>query len=244
MTSPRPQERLLASMMRALPESGIVLFGADSVFPMIAIFAARQWGKNLTIVSAVNTIDPRPDFLPYSTMDPHAGHRGSYVIPMAEAYDLIGRGEVDHIFVSAAQIDAHGALNSSVIRMDDGPDKRLPGGGGLAMILRTVSMVDAWKPAHLRRTFPARVDFVTGVGNLRHVITPMAIMTMEEEELRVASIRSGDTLDKVQDATEFTLQLTTKESGLSRVIAEPTAEEIDCIERVDPRGVRYATEVY
>jgi len=243
MTQIGPHERLLASMMRALPRRGTVLFGADSVFPMIAIFAARRLGKDLTVVSAVNTVDPQPDELPHSTMDPDAGKRGTYVIPMTEAYDLIGRGEVDHIFVSAAQIDSHGALNSSMIHADGGLTKRLPGGGGLAMILKTVRMVDAWKPIHLRQAFPSRVDFVTGIGRLRHVITPKAIMSMEDGELRISSIRSGETLQDVQDATAFKLRWTKAEGESARTISEPTQDEIECIQSVDPRNVRHATEV-
>lgn len=234
---------MLALMMRAVPDSGLVLFGADSVYPMVTLFAARAMGKDLTIISAVNSVDPEPILLPESSMAPESGFRGTYVIPMEEAYDLIGRGDIDHLFVSAAQIDRKGALNSSVIgdTAEEGW-KRMGGGGGIGMILRTVGRVDAWVRVHEKRVFPERVDFVTGVGNLRSVITPNAVFGNSERGLQVTSLARNSDLNDIRSRTAFSVEFEGDPDNVPR-FTPPTHEEMQAIRSVDPNGVRYLTSI-
>ena len=74
------------------------------------------------------TIGTRPDVLPLSIGDGELADRADLVVSVPEIFSYwLQAGRVDVGFLSAAQIDRFGNLNSTVIGDYDSPKVRLPG---------------------------------------------------------------------------------------------------------------------
>nr|WP_225741136.1 CoA-transferase [Halorussus halophilus] len=212
--------------------------------------AKRTHAPDLEMVYESGTIDSEPDSLPLSIGDPVLASGARSIVPMYEGFSsYLQAGRIDVGFLSGAQIDRRGNINSTVIGDYDDPTVRLPGSGGACEIAsnshRTLVVVPQTK-----RRFPAEVDFVTSPGyvggregraekNLRGgpeaVITDKAVMRFDEAgELYVESIHPGLTKDAVQTATGWELRFS---DDLSETPA-PDPEEIRLIrEELDPEGV-------
>jgi glutaconate CoA-transferase subunit B len=86
-------------------------------------------------------------------------------VPEIFRYWLQG-GRVSVGFLSGAQVDAFGNLNTTVIGSYDHPRVRLPGGGGAPEIAISCGEIFIVMRHH-RRSFVARLDFVTSLGHGR-----------------------------------------------------------------------------
>src|ERR1700730_10277900 len=131
---------------------------------------------------------------------------------------------MSYTFLSGAQIDAYGNLNSTLIGGDYArPRVRLPGSGGandLASLCWRILVVTS----HDRRRFVDKLDFLTTPGYLTgpgareaaglppgtgpyRVITDLAVLGYHEltRRMEVHSLHPGVSLEKVQAATSFKL---------------------------------------
>ena len=140
---------------------------------------------------------------------------------MADVMQFCQRGMVDYTFLSGAQIDPYGNLNSTVIGTHAKPKVRLPGSGGAndlaSFCWRTliVMKLDAKK-------FVEKLDFLTTPGYLtgpgsreaaglpantgpHRVITDLCVLDFhpETKRMRVKSLHPGKTLEQVKAATGF-----------------------------------------
>lgn len=168
-----------------------------------------------------------------------------------KVFDVVWAGR-RHVMMGAAQIDRYGNQNISCIGSHEQPKVQLLGARGAPgnTIHHPTSY---WVPAHSKRIFVPRVDFVSGVGydraaalgiagrfhEIRRVVTDLCVLDFAtpDHRMRLASVHPGVTVDQVVAETGFDLvvdQVTTTRA--------PTETELTCIrELLDPDGVARAT---
>ena len=131
-------------------------------------------------------------------------------------------GRIDVGFLSAAQLDRHANLNSTVIGPYDRPSVRLPGAGGAPEIAGSCGEVIIII-RQSRRTFVEKLDFVTSVGYLGGpgdrarlglqgkgptlVITDLGLLRPRpgDLELELTHLHPGVNLEQVRQATGWEL---------------------------------------
>jgi glutaconate CoA-transferase subunit B len=171
---------------------------------------------------------------------------------MADVMQYCQRGMMDYTFLSGAQIDPYGNLNSTLIGGTyQKPKVRLPGSGGACDLAsfcwRTLIIM-----RHDPKKFVERLDFLTSPGYLtgpgareaaglpkgsgpHRVITELAVLDFHPatRRMRVLSLHPGITRTQVDAATGFRLE----DSESISETAPPTAEELRLLrEEVDPAG--------
>jgi glutaconate CoA-transferase subunit B len=157
---------------------------------------------------------------------------------------------IDYTFLSGAQIDPFGNLNSTMIGTDYAkPKVRLPGSGG-ANDLATFCWKTLIVMKHDAKKFVPKLDFLTTPGFLsgpgareeaglpantgpHRVISDLAVMDFhpESKRMRVRSLHPGKTLDGVKAATGFELLV----SDRLTETPSPTERELEILRtQVDP----------
>jgi len=178
--------------------------------------------------------------------DQRCTKRANMVLGSAEVLLLLQRGYVDVGFMSGAQIDQYGNLNSSFIGDPLRPKTRLPGTGGGNDIASLAQMIVAMK--HEKRRFVEQVDFITSPGYLHgrdtrrksgllaggtfRVVTDLAVFGFEDEKRRmqVISLNPGVTRERLQDNTGFALDF----APHLGVTEPPTDQELELVRELDP----------
>lgn len=168
-------------------------------------------------------------------------------VPFRSIFDLVWAGR-RHVMMGASQLDRFGNQNISCIGDDfSRPKRQLLGVRGAPgnTVCHTTSY---WVPQHSTRVFVTRVDMVSGVGNdrkageaarfhdLRVVVSDLGVMDFATPDgsMRLRSVHPGVTVEQVQEATGFELDVCD--------VAEtrtPTDDELRLIREVlDPKGLR------
>jgi len=130
------------------------------------------------------------------------------VYSQAQILDVIQRGRITLQFISPAQVDGRGALNTSRVRGKDGSLVRLPGGLATADIARLMGRLVVYRVGHERRFLTEQVDFVTGApGRVAAIVTSAAVIEWDGERFRLASVHEGSTVDEVVAGCGFALDL-------------------------------------
>jgi glutaconate CoA-transferase, subunit B len=170
-------------------------------------------------------------------------------IPVEFALDGFKRGKMSIGFISGAQIDRYGNLNSVSIGDYSKPKTRLVGAiaqpDHAANAGRTIIIIP-----HERRTFVPKVDFRSAMGygdgpghrerlqliggGPSKVFTDLAVLDFhpESKEMRVVSLHPGVTRDQIVEATGFDLLWPDDVA----VTPAPTAEELSWVREIDPDG--------
>lgn len=244
-------ELMITCMAREIADGNMVLQGLYSPMPMIACLLAKNFhAPNMVYFNTADTIDPEPDFVPFSTAGPKLEERAVAYIPLSDVFDLAQRKKIDLIFLGAAQIDRYGNTNLSVIGDYKKPKVRLPGGAATAHLCAIIPTI-IWIPNHNRRVFVEKLDFITGQGYLkgeqarkikrldggpRKVITNLCVLDFDEEtkKMRIESIHPGVELKEVIENTGFNLMIPEN----LKVTKLPTEKEVRFIEKIDPHKVR------
>jgi glutaconate CoA-transferase subunit B len=151
-------------------------------------------------------------------------------------------------FLGGAQIDKYANLNTTVVGPYDKPKVRLPGGGGAPEIATSCHEVFITM-AQSRRSFVARLDFITSLGHGQgkgsrerlgvttkgptRLITDLCALEPDEEtrEMTVVSIHPGVTREQIADATGWPV-------GFASHVADtppPTAEELAVLRELHAR---------
>ena len=217
-----------------------------------AMLAQKTHAPNLVICFEAGGIAPQLPTMPISVGDSRTIHKAIMASSMAEVMQLCQKGMIDYTFLSGAQIDAYGNLNSTMIGADyNKPKVRLPGSGGandLASFCWRTNII----MRHDAKKFVEKLDFLTSPGYLTgpgareaaglpkgtgpfRVITELAVLGFHPESKRMMllSLHPGKTLTQVQEATAFKLEMA-EDPG---VTMEPTAGELRLLrEEVDPLG--------
>jgi len=190
-----------------------------------ANLARRLHAPGLVLVYESGTIDAKPEELPLSIGDGILADTALTVVSVPEIFNYwLQPGRIDIGFLSGAQIDRFGNIDTTVIGEYAEPEVRLPGSGGapeIAASCREVVVV----MRHRRRAFVERVDFVTSVGyggakwdrrwlGLRgagpvRVITDLGVLEPDpgSAELVLTALHPGVTVDRVRAETGWVLQV-------------------------------------
>ena len=222
---------MVVSLSRLLKDGEVVFHGVASPIPAVAVLLAkRTHAPNLVYLNITGSVDPAPDRIPESTVDPLLLLGTAGYFSLADAFDLAARGKVDTAFLSGVQIDRHGRINMSAIGNYASPKVRLPGGAGSAFLMETAGRVLLWRTRHDKKTFVDRVSFVTAAGRVSHVVTPLCIFSMVDGELTVESIHPHTTPEEVKNSTGFPVNV--DESTPYTLL--PTGAELEALEKIDP----------
>src|SRR3982074_2638720 len=133
-----PDTMMVVAMARLLRNGERVFHGVASPLPMVAILLAQcLHAPDLMYINITGGVNPLPESLPQTTVDPRLTHGSHVILRLADIFDMSARGDLDTAFLSGVQIDGQGRINMSVIGPYDHPKVRLPGGAGSAAILPT-----------------------------------------------------------------------------------------------------------
>jgi glutaconate CoA-transferase subunit B len=237
-----PDELMSVAAARALRD-GQVCFVGIGLPSTAANLARRLHAPDLVLIYESGTLDTRPDELPLSIGDGGLATSALTVISVPEVFNYwLQPGRIDVGFLSGAQIDRFGNLNTTVIGEYDEPLVRLPGAGGapeIAASCREVVVVMRQRA----RAFVEQVDFVTSVGfgtgpddrellGLRgrgptRVITDLGVLEPDPEakELVLTAVHAGVSVEEVRAQTGWELQV----SAELAVTPPPTEAELTAL---------------
>ncbi len=170
-------------------------------------------------------------------------------IPFRSVFDTVWSGR-RHVMMGASQMDRFGNSNIANIGPFAKPKAQLLGvrGGPGNTVSHATSF---FIPKHTSKVFVDAVDMVSGLGydraatlgptvakhhRLPRVVTNLAVLDFEtpDHTMRLVSTHPGVTVEQVRDATGFELHI-----GEVVISREPTAEEHDVLQRLDPNGLRH-----
>ena len=242
-------ELMIAAAARELADGTTVAVGTG--LPCAAaMLAQRTHAPNLVIVFEAGGVAPLLPTMPVSVGDSTTFHKAVMATSMADVMQFCQRGMIDATFLSGAQIDDYGNLNSTMIGTDyRRPKVRLPGSGG-ANDLASFCWKTLIVMRHDARRFVAKLDFLTTPGYLTgpgareaaglpagtgpdRVITDLGVLDFHPDtrRMRLLSLHPGKTLADVRKATGFELAVA---DALGETPA-PTAHELDLLRtQVDP----------
>jgi glutaconate CoA-transferase subunit B len=185
--------------------------------------ARRTHSPDLVLVYESGTLGAKPDVLPLSIGDGNLADTADAVVTVPEIFNYwLQPGRIDVGFLSAAQLDRFGNINTTVIGSYADPKVRLPGAGGapeIAASCREVIVV----VRQSKRSFVDRVDFVTSVGYGRGpgdrerlglrgggpvmVITDLGVLEPDphSRELTLTRLHPGVDVEQVRAATGWPL---------------------------------------
>lgn len=239
-------EMMSVAAARALRD-GQVCFVGIGLPSRAANLARRLHAPRLVLIYESGTIDTKPDQLPLSIGDGVLAESALTVVSVPEIFNYwLQPGRIDVGFLSGAQLDRLGNINTTVIGEYDEPDVRLPGSGGapeIAASCREVIVI----MRHTVRAFVEQVDFVTSVGfgsgpddrttlglsgrGPTRVITDLGVLEPDPDtrELVLTALHPGISPERVRAETGWELQV----SADLKVTTAPTAAELTTL-----RGMR------
>jgi glutaconate CoA-transferase subunit B len=248
-------ELMVCVIASCLRDGDQVMNGIASFIPVCAIeLARRTHAPDLVWIAGGSGVAPDRPRLTGSTFEwPLWQHSVMYVDIAHDLWDWVADEDLLGTFcVGAAQIDAYGNANNSVIGSFDRPKVRLPGTAGLADMSALDKRIIYWVTDHSPRTLVERVDFRSGIGYLDGggerarlgigggpvlVVTNLAVFDFEPgtERMRLLSVHPGVSVDQVLAATGFLPVLPNQ----IETTAAPTREQVELLRTViDPDGYR------
>lgn len=203
--------------------NGQVCFVGIGLPSEAANLARLTHAPEVVLIYESGTIGTRPEVLPLSIGDGELAERADLVVGVPEIFAYwLQAGRVDVGFLSAAQIDRFGNLNSTVIGDYDDPKVRLPGAGGAPEIATLAGEVIVML-RQSARTFVPVVDFISSVGFGRDgkgrpevsgkgpsvVITDLGVLEPDPRthELVLVATHPGIDIARVEAATGWQLRV-------------------------------------
>jgi glutaconate CoA-transferase subunit B len=216
---------------------GDVCFVGIGLPSLAANLARATHAPGCVLIYESGTIGSKPAELPLSIGDGELAETADAVVSVPEmfAYWLQG-GHIDVGFLSAAQIDRWGNLNSTVIGEYESPKVRLPGGGGAPEIATSAQKVFVML-RQTSRAFVERLDFLTSSGErVALVVTDLGILEPDPEsrELTLTFTHPGVEVEQVHEATGWELRVA---DHLGET-APPAEEELTRLRALKTKGRR------
>jgi glutaconate CoA-transferase subunit B len=144
---------------------GETCFVGIGVPSLAAMLAKRTHAPNLVLIYESGAIDANPPVPPLSTGSPSVTADTAMIGDCLDVFGDLQAGRIDVGLLSAAQVDRHGNLNSTVIGDYRHPKLRMVGSGGAHDIASMANRVVIVMP-HDPRRFVSAVDFITSPGFL------------------------------------------------------------------------------
>ncbi len=233
---------------RALQNSDVCFVGIGA--PSAACNLARlTHAPDITLIYESGTIGTRPTVLPLSIGDGELCETALTTVSVPEMFRYwLQGGRITVGFLSGAQVDRYGNLNTTVVGAYEKPKVRLPGGGGAPEIASSCGQTFI-TIAMSTRTFVERLGFVTSFGHGRgggdraalglNTLGPTRIMTdlcvlepeADTKEFVVVSLHPGVTQEAARAACGWPLRF-------SAQVAEtpaPTPEELRVLRELHAR---------
>jgi glutaconate CoA-transferase subunit B len=242
-----PEEMMVVAAARLLEKDDVVFIGIG-LPSKAANLARRTHAPKLAMIYESGTLDTEPIALPLSIGDPELSRTARAVVPVPEMFNYwLQGGWIRTGFLSAAQIDRFGNLNSTVIGDYRKPKVRLPGAGGapeIAGFCRRTLVLLRQSP----KSFVERLDFTTTVGTRcgghsrqelglpgrgpQAVITDLGILEPEGDsgELVLTTLHPGATAAAAIAATGWPLRVA---ATLGRT-EQPSARELEVLRALAP----------
>ncbi len=217
-------EMMTVAAARSLRD-GQVCFVGIGLPSTAANLARRLHAPRLVLIYESGTIGTEPEELPLSIGDGILVDAALSVVSVPEVFNYwLQPGRIDVGFLSGAQLDRFGNINTTVIGEYDAPSVRLPGSGGAPEIAANCREVVVVMRQRLR-SFVSQVDFVTSVGHgsgpgdrqrlgLRgagptRVITDLGVLEPDpaSAELVLTALHTGVTLEQVHAETGWELEV-------------------------------------
>jgi glutaconate CoA-transferase subunit B len=232
-------DEMMAVSAARLLRDGMVCFVGIGLPSQAANLARQTSAPGLVLVYESGTIGAKPTRLPLSIGDGELADTANAVVSVPEIFAYwLQAGRIDVGFLSAAQIDRHANLNSTVIGPYDKPTVRLPGAGGapeIATSAKEVFVMLRQSP----RTFVSELDFLTTPGGaVSTVVTDLGILEPREEEqgkereLTLTSVHPGADVDQAREATGWDLRV----ADNLGVTPAPTAAELTALRALEAQG--------
>ena len=238
---------MIYAMASEIENSDTVLHGVSSPLPVLAMSVARKThAPDMAYISGAEGVDPEIDRVYPSSFDTRLNRNAVAYFGLHEAFDLAQRGELNLMFLGAAQIDRYGNTNLSVIGDVNRPKVQLPGGAASAFLMPITPKVVIWATRHSSRVFVEKVDFVTGQGydhrpeecrqNEIVVISNLGVMNFRNPErlMQIQSYHPGHSVDEIKTNTGFDI-------GVAPDVCETPSPEpgvTDLIQQMDPDEIR------
>lgn len=246
-TEPYTADEMMTVTASRHLHDGQVCFVGIGLPSEAANLARLSHAPNVVLVYESGTIGTRPDILPLSIGDGELAEQADLVVAVPEIFSYwLQGGRVDVGFLSAAQIDRYGNLNSTVIGCYEDPKVRLPGSGGAPEIASSAKEVIVMV-RHSRRAFVHAVDFVTSVGFGKGgegrgghlgegpsvVITDLGVLEPDPDsnELVLVSTHPGVRVQEVLDKTGWDLRVADDVATTE----PPTDGELEVLRRLKER---------
>jgi len=227
--------------------NGQVCFVGIGLPSEAANLARLTHAPDVVLIYESGTIGTAPNILPLSIGDGELAEHADLVVGVPEVFSYwLQAGRVDVGFLTAAQIDRFGNLNTTVIGGYESPEVRLPGAGGapeIASLAREVIVM----LRHSKRAFVPEVDFITSVGfgptgegRAGHrgkgptvVITDLGVLEPHPKtnELTLVALHPGMEVARVRDETGWDLRV---DPDL-RVNQPPTTDELGVLRDLKAR---------
>lgn len=227
-------DMLSIAIARYLVGSKNCFHGVASNIPMVGIMLSRKlYNKDLTYLNITGGVDIDNQIYEASTdgNNIYEGTKSSF--NLTDIFDLAARGKLDVAFLSGGQVDVNGHVNNSVIGNFEKPKVRLPGGAGSAVLIPNCQRAFVWKSKHEKRGLVEKVDFTTSTGNVKYVFTPLCIFEYKEGILQLEARMPGVSVEEVKENTGFNVI-----GNFEKVLEEPTKEELDILNEIDPKRFR------
>ena len=216
-------EMMTVVAARALKSSDVCFVGIGA--PSAACNLARlTHAPDITLIYESGTIATRPTVLPLSIGDGELCETALTTVSVPEMFRYwLQGGRITVGFLSGAQVDRFGNLNTTVVGPYAKPKVRLPGGGGapeIASSCQETFITMAMSP----RSFVERLQFVTSFGHGKgrgdrealglttkgptRMMTDLCVLEPDPEtkEFVVASLHPGVTQEAARAACGWPLR--------------------------------------
>ncbi len=251
MSSPRETvDALTWSLALRCRRGDVLMVGVATPLAAAAAMLAREilLDGELTIIMA-GSVDPLTHDVAVSLVEPPAAAQRSLgTLSQGEILDTLQRGRVTLQFISPAEVDGGGRINTNQVAGRDGGPRRLPGALALPDVAILVGRLVAYRAEHSTRFLVPRVQYVTGAGGdidrtgargggVRAVVTELAEFDLpgDGERPRLAALQPGARLQDVREGCGFVFDAAADPPRVRSMPAE-ARELLDTV--IDPHEVR------
>ncbi|HEX3745064.1 MAG TPA: CoA-transferase subunit beta [Bryobacteraceae bacterium] len=244
-------EMMTVAAARALAPGDVCFVGIG--LPSAACNLARAThAPGVTLVYESGTIEAKPTVLPLSIGDGELCETALTTVSVPEMFRYwLQGGRISVGFLSGAQVDRFGNLNSTVIGPYGKPKVRLPGAGGATEIATSCGRIFTIM-RHNARAMVEKLDFRTTLGHgptgreRRELgiatagpvllVTDLCIMEPEQEtnEFVVTSLHGGVTRGQVAQNTGWPVRFARE----VRETEAPSALELEALRELNARTAR------